>query len=302
MQYQRHDVFDWINGNENGDEPTGFASRGGPERVTIGIWMWSEVFTCDRPDGEKLAIILLDTQGIFDIESIDSSCTAVFAVSMLLSSIQCYNVSKRIQEADLRLMKLISDYGKLVLDKTDEKVFQKLVFVVRDSEYKEYPSGYAPGLIDDVLNENHDQPGEFDGLRARIKASFDSIEAFLFPDPGISVSQAEEFNSRLVSANPEFVECLKQLAPSLLAPENLIAKRIAGRKVQAHQFLRYIQGYVRAFSYRALPAPPTMLLVCSKRKLRDRSMMTCTIRFSICFTLHPPLFPPSSQCVGKEVF
>lgn len=43
----------WIGGD---DEPlTGFTWRGGCERETTGIQVWSEVFVVDKPDGSKVA-------------------------------------------------------------------------------------------------------------------------------------------------------------------------------------------------------------------------------------------------------
>lgn len=42
----------WMGGN---DEPlTGFTWRGGCERETTGIQIWSEVFVVDKPDGSKV--------------------------------------------------------------------------------------------------------------------------------------------------------------------------------------------------------------------------------------------------------
>lgn len=43
---------DWV-GDPN--EPlTGFSWRGGSERETTGIQIWSEVFLVDKPDGNKV--------------------------------------------------------------------------------------------------------------------------------------------------------------------------------------------------------------------------------------------------------
>lgn len=39
----------------------GFKWRGGKNPETNGIWMWSEIFTHDYENGDKIAIILLDT-------------------------------------------------------------------------------------------------------------------------------------------------------------------------------------------------------------------------------------------------
>lgn len=46
------DKDSWIGGN---DEPlTGFTWRGGCERETTGIQVWSEVFVVEKPDGDKV--------------------------------------------------------------------------------------------------------------------------------------------------------------------------------------------------------------------------------------------------------
>lgn len=67
---------------------TGFSWRGGKERETTGIWMWSRPFFRAMADGEEVAVLLMDTQGTFDNEtSMKGNCT-VFALSTLLSSVQ----------------------------------------------------------------------------------------------------------------------------------------------------------------------------------------------------------------------
>lgn len=49
--------MDWV-GDYN--EPlTGFSWRGGSERETTGIQIWSEVFLVDKPDGKKVSASLL---------------------------------------------------------------------------------------------------------------------------------------------------------------------------------------------------------------------------------------------------
>jgi len=54
---------DWL---ESEEELNGFHWRGGSERDTTGILMWSEVFPVRTPDGKEVVIALIDTQGSFD--------------------------------------------------------------------------------------------------------------------------------------------------------------------------------------------------------------------------------------------
>ena len=49
------------------EEPLeGFHWRGGMERDTTGILMWSKVFVIKTPRGKEVAVVLFDTQGAFD--------------------------------------------------------------------------------------------------------------------------------------------------------------------------------------------------------------------------------------------
>lgn len=107
----------WIGGDE---EPlTGFSWRGGCERETTGILAWSEVFVVEKPDGSKVghghthtlkhtythtagvlrfqlsylsvlqvAVLLVDTQGVFDSQSTIKDCATLFALSTMTSSVQ----------------------------------------------------------------------------------------------------------------------------------------------------------------------------------------------------------------------
>lgn len=51
------EAVDWV-GDYN--EPlTGFSWRGGSERETTGIQIWSEVFLVDKPDGKKVSASVL---------------------------------------------------------------------------------------------------------------------------------------------------------------------------------------------------------------------------------------------------
>jgi len=57
---------------------------------TTGIWMWSEPFirTTTASGGEKLAVLLMDTQGMFDNETTMTLTAQIFGLSTLVSSFQ----------------------------------------------------------------------------------------------------------------------------------------------------------------------------------------------------------------------
>lgn len=94
-----------------------FQWRGGEQRQTTGIWMWSEPFIRESKasKGEKVAVLLMDTQGMFDNETTMTLTAQIFGLSTLVSAFQIYNVDKRIQEDNLQHLALFSEYGRMAL-------------------------------------------------------------------------------------------------------------------------------------------------------------------------------------------
>jgi atlastin len=80
------DNVDWLGRD---DEPLiGFSWRGGVERNTTGILMWSQPFPVTLDSGEEVVILLMDTQGAFDNQSTVKDCATIFALSTMISSIE----------------------------------------------------------------------------------------------------------------------------------------------------------------------------------------------------------------------
>lgn len=248
----------------NVTELSGFKWRGGRKPETTGIWMWSEIYTHDFENGEKVAIILLDTQGSFDSRSSIKDCTVTFALSMMLSSVQCYNIMSNIQEDDLNHLQMFTEYARLLSQQSNEKPFQNLLFIVRDWPYADETGLGWSGqkVVDDVLSENDEQTEDMRQLRKSIKSSFNEISGFLMPHPGFVVAQSTNFTGNLQQIRPEFRDALKELIPSLLAPEYLITKRINGQKIRARDIVPYLESYVKTFNGNTLPEPKSIYQVC----------------------------------------
>ncbi|KAL4710857.1 hypothetical protein ACJJTC_012949 [Scirpophaga incertulas] len=246
------------------DEPlVGFSWRGGSERDTTGILMWSEIFKATLDDGEKVAIILLDTQGAFDSESTVRDCATVFALSTMLSSVQIYNLSQNIQEDDLQHLQLFTEYGRLALEDSGRTPFQRLQFLVRDWSFPyEAPYGADGGhtILQRRLKVSDKQHPELQSLRKHIAACFEEVACFLMPHPGLKVATNPHFDGRLSDIEGEFKRSLQQLVPMLLAPRNLVAKRINGQPVRAKDLLHYFRCYMTIYKGNDLPEPKSMLV------------------------------------------
>ena len=228
--------------------------------------MWSEVFTHDYSNGERVAIILLDTQGIFDDQSTVRDCTTIFALSMMLSSVQCYNVMQNIKEDDLQHLELFTEYGRFALEDSSSKPFQKLLFIVRDWPYA-FETDYGwhgQKVIDEIMAGNGDQSNDMRQLRRRIDSSFDDIGAFLMPYPGSLVARGNNFTGDVKQISPEFRKYVKELVRGIFAPDKLIVKKINGEKVRVRDLIPYLQAYLNIFNSDDFPEPKTVFMVCVK--------------------------------------
>lgn len=220
------------------------------------------MFTHDFENGEKVAIILLDTQGMFDFQMCVRDCTTIFALSIMLSSVQCYNLMQNIREDDLQHLQLFTEYGRLALDQSNEKPFQKLLFIVRDWQFP-YENHYGFGgqeVIDEILTGNGEQTREMHQMRKRLDSSFNDIGAFLMPFPGTTVAQSNNFTGDLKQIDAVFIKYVKELVPAILAPENLIVKKINGQKVRARDLLQYLEAYIKIFNGDGIPEPRSVLM------------------------------------------
>uniref|UniRef100_A0A8C0ILL0 Atlastin GTPase 2 n=1 Tax=Chelonoidis abingdonii TaxID=106734 RepID=A0A8C0ILL0_CHEAB len=250
----------WIGGN---NEPlTGFTWRGGCERETTGIQIWSEVFVIDKSDGTKVAVLLMDTQGAFDSQSTIKDCATVFALSTMTSSVQVYNLSQNIQEDDLQHLQLFTEYGRLAMEEIYQKPFQTLMFLIRDWSYPyEHSYGLEGGkkFLEKRLQVKHNQHEELQNVRKHIRSCFSNLGCFLLPHPGLKVATNPNFDGRLNDIDDDFKRELRDLVPLLLAPENLVEKEISGAKVTCRDLVEYFKAYIKIYQGEALPHPKSML-------------------------------------------
>uniref|UniRef100_A0A8C1Q0Y5 Atlastin GTPase 1 n=1 Tax=Cyprinus carpio TaxID=7962 RepID=A0A8C1Q0Y5_CYPCA len=245
------------------DEPlTGFSWRGGSERETTGIQIWSQVFLVDKPDGSKVAVLLMDTQGTFDSQSTLRDSATVFALSTMISSMQVYNISQNVQEDDLQHLQLFTEYGRLAMEETFLKPFQSMIFLVRDWSFPyEFPYGQEGGMkfLEKRLKISENQHEELQNVRKHIHSCFTNISCFLMPHPGLKVATNPHFDGRLKEIDQEFINNLQVLVLWLLCPKNLDVKEINGSKITCRGLLEYFKAYIKIYQGEELPHPKSML-------------------------------------------
>lgn len=267
------------NPDDSDAETHGFDWRGGSERNTTGIWMWSEPFSRTRADGSKISVLLVDTQGMFDHETTMALTAAIFGLSTLLSSHQIYNVDKRIQEDNLQQLALFSEYGRMALqqerrdnldDDCDEKSstvvakapFQSIEFLVRDwqnfedDEDEELMEKEMPEYLETVLKERDAK--DLQETRDHILSSFEKISCFMMTHPGFAVTK-KKYEGDISKIEPTFLMLLDKFCRKVFG-DNLQPKTIHGRELTAPELAAFMEAYALLFKNGAsFPEASTML-------------------------------------------
>lgn len=84
--------FPWKIADNNSEVPT--------------LTIWLDAFVHQYPNGEKCAILLMDTNGLFDDRSLSMDSARGFAISLILSAHQIVNVHSSFDETDLEYLEV----------------------------------------------------------------------------------------------------------------------------------------------------------------------------------------------------
>lgn len=122
---------DWLNKD---DTIEGFEWRNGTDAVTHGIHIWSKPFIFKSKSKGKVAVLLMDTQGVFNCQSTKQDSTNMFTLSCLISSVQIFNLMHQLQEDDLENLEYFCKFGNFIQEKSGFKDCSKsrLIFLIRD--------------------------------------------------------------------------------------------------------------------------------------------------------------------------
>ncbi|CAO1407507.1 unnamed protein product [Diamesa hyperborea] len=235
------------------DEPlTGFTFKAGHHRDTTGMLFWSDVFLHDDEFKGKIAIVVMDTQGLFDSKTPPADNTKIFALGTLISSIQMYNLNGVVQEDHLQYLQLATDFARLAETNDadrDTKAFQNLVFLIRDWDHLHYhPAGIegGKGYLKDLLEINDEQSPTLRTVREYIHRSFNKISCYLLPEPGKIVRRNKNYNGEWSKMDEDFKNALNDTIIDILKPSELIPKRINGNVLKASELRDFMAVYFQA--------------------------------------------------------
>lgn len=261
---------------------TGFKWQAGDKRTTLGIWLWSHPFYLPLPGsttGEKIAVLLMDTQGLYDMKSSQKLTTQIFGLSTLISSYQILNVERNIDENALSNVALFSEYAKVAsLDIQREsdnsqqstqsskevetiKPFQHIEFLVRDAlgltssmmrDTQEALYDHLKEYIQEVMSQSEHE--DLRVTREQITSCFDSISAYKLPHPGPHVAGEETFEGKIQEISKNFCRMVNRYANHVFST-NLQPKRIHGRNLRARDLAIYIESITEVFHSGDFPDP-----------------------------------------------
>ncbi|XP_048011197.1 guanylate-binding protein 1-like [Megalobrama amblycephala] len=196
--------------NRLAGQQTGFALGSTIESKTKGIWMWC----VDHPTKAGTTLVLLDTEGLGDVDKGDSKHdTNIFCLAVLLSSTLVYNSRGTIDNRAVEELQYVTELTECIKVKSSDeddddssefvKFFPSFIWAVRDftlerkidgkdateDEYLEFALKLKPGTSKKVM--------EYNLPRECIQNFFPSRTCFTFPFP-----TAPENVSRLESLDP----------------------------------------------------------------------------------------------------
>jgi atlastin len=239
---------------DNSSQPlTGFTWKGGEDATTEGIVIWSEPYILKNKDGKEVAILLMDTQGSFNVQDTLKNNVDIFAISTLLSSVQIFNTSEQITDIDLQALEMFTSYSRCY-DKEERKPFQKLVYLIRDFQFEgKIDDGYGLNVGSEHWEKRSNPKAE------NIKSWFESFDCYVMPNPGNEVRK-DSFRGCLHEIKEEkFVKHIQSFAEWMFLPESLITKKVMGKSLPNEKLIKLFQHYDDIFKDRKVPSPISLM-------------------------------------------
>ncbi|XP_078506514.1 guanylate-binding protein 1-like [Lissotriton helveticus] len=247
----------------------GFSIGSSIQSHTKGIWMWC----VPHPTKPGHTIVLLDSEGIGDLEKVDSKNDLwIVTLAVLLSSVFVYNSMKTINQKDMDQLHLVTELADRVRvrskqkDDEDDNQRPSLVWVVRDfslelktdkgdlteKEYLEHMLKLRKGFSKTVMNYN--LPREY------LKNFFPARNCFVFasPAPWKDISDLKSLPESALE--PRFVQQTRKFCDYIFQTAEV--KRLAGQhELNGKMFGFLVQNYTQIILSGAVPSMENM--VCS---------------------------------------
>ncbi|OQR88477.1 hypothetical protein ACHHYP_06794 [Achlya hypogyna] len=161
--------------------------------------MWSTPYYLTQSDGRRVAILLIDTQGLFDPDQSDQLNANIFAASTILSSRQICNMKGVLAQDQITNLTIFADQANTGAS-TDAAPFQHLDVLVRD--YDHFEKGVSPAANQAKLHATYNKTfsRSHENILAKLQAAFQTVSWFGLPNPGSAVTDREDNDAINVAA------------------------------------------------------------------------------------------------------
>ncbi|XP_027251659.1 guanylate-binding protein 5 isoform X2 [Cricetulus griseus] len=265
--------------NKLAGKEKGFSVGSTVQSHTKGIWMWC----VPHPQKSDHTLVLLDTEGLGDVEKIDEkSDTQIFALAILLSSTFVYNTMNKIDQGAIDLLHNVTELTDLlqtrnstdlneIKEPADMSFFPDLVWTLRDFFLSLETNGHAITPDEYLehslkLKQGSDERTEkFNVPRLCIQKFFPVKKCFIFDSPADrnKLSKLQTLNSDELST--EFVQELSEFCSHVFTHSK--TKTLPGGiQVNGPRLESLVVTYVDAINSGALPCMENAVITLARRE------------------------------------
>ncbi|CAF1022417.1 unnamed protein product [Brachionus calyciflorus] len=214
---------------------TGFPISHVNQPCTKGIYLSPKIIEHQNKNGDKIKLILLDTEGLESSEVTKEWDSKIFILSLLLSSYFIYNTTGTYTRDDLEKISFITHISGKIRKNSSSQMntndYPELLWLCRDYKFDQNT---------EIMKETKDA----------INESFKRINAFYLPYPDLQHSNGlpsrklllDIDNYNWVDFKGEFYDEVNKLCKTI--KDNVEIKRINGTNLKGHMFAEYIRNIV----------------------------------------------------------
>ena len=208
------------------------------QNETCCIKLYHKIFRLKDRNNEDVGVMLIDCQGFHGQNLTLYDSVKIFTLSSFVSSLQIYNLDKRIRADDLHFLDFVCSCGVLI---SQDRPFSDLGLLIRDfnvvnnQEFNGETEGRS--YLDSWLR----QPGntDFDSLQNLLDRCYEKVNCFLISSPGSSVSNGRINDVPITQISESFREHVQKYVENIC--RGLKAKQVNGRGINCSQLLQRFQ-------------------------------------------------------------